>query len=59
MNEFIKNRKIWTNNTNSVNGEIRAIMKIVKSLKKYDVLITSVTQAIRIERKKQTLDFLV
>lgn len=59
MNEFIKIVGSGPTTLIVSNGEIRAIMKIVKSLKKYDVLIKSVTQTIRIETKKKMLDFLV
>lgn len=59
MNEFIKIVGSGPTTLIVSNGEIRTIIKIVKFLKKYGVLIKSVTQTIRIETKKQTLDFLV
>ena len=52
MLEYIKNLRIWNNNTNISNNEIEGIIKIVKSLEDSGLLLKRVSKTIQNEAKK-------
>ena len=53
MLEYIKNLRIWNNNTNISNNETEGIIKIVKSLEDSGLLLKRVSKTIQNEAKKQ------